>query len=268
MISFALDTPQLAGDYDVVGRRQYEHGQLLIADLAVRSGQRVLDVGCGTGMLAAHVAALVGPDGSVDGLDPLPLRVQLAQRRRRANLRLGVGKVEDLSRFARNSFDVVYLNSVMHWLENKGAALAEIQRVLRPGGKLGFTIATQERPHSFEAVRGRAFERAGLGSGAELEPGTPHRLTRKQARELFAASGFRELQLVIRSFTDRFDSVDDVLAFNRASSFGNHLAGLRVEQLQRLRDALAIELEPHRDACGIRQERHLIFAVAEKLADH
>lgn len=265
MVSFALDTPQLADDYDVLGIRQYEHGRLLIGDLGIERGQRVLDVGCGTGLLAVHVASLVAPTGSVDAIDPLPLRVELAQRKPASNLRLSVGRAEDLSRFEPESFDTVYLNSVMHWLPDKPTVLTQIRRVLRPGGKLGFTIATQEKPHSFDAIRARALASAGLatGSGPEFIT-TPHRLTREQARELFDATGFRELQLVIRSFTDHFQSVDDVLAFNRASSFGNHLSGLGGEQLERLRAALTAELEPHRDASGIRQQRHLIFAVAEK----
>jgi arsenite methyltransferase len=69
---------------------------------------------------------------------------------------------------------------------------------------------------------------------------------------------------VIRTFTDHFRNVDEVIAFNRASSFGNELAGLGPVERARLRDAYAKELERSRDAEGIRQERHLIFAVAQK----
>src|SRR5688572_13609511 len=116
MVSLALDSTHLAETYDRVGERQYNHGKQLISALRIAAGERVLDVGCGTGLLAVHVAKLVGPSGKVDAVDPLPLRVALAKKRAPAHLEAAVGAAEDLSAFASGTFDVVYLNSVYHWL--------------------------------------------------------------------------------------------------------------------------------------------------------
>ena len=135
MVSLNLDTPELAATYDVVGQRQFSHGKLLIQDLGVRYGQRVLDVGAGTGLLAAYVASIVGPQGKVVAIDPLPLRVELASKKA-AEVEAKVGRAEDLSAFPANSFDVVYLNSVIHWIPDKAKVLAEAHRVLKPGGRL------------------------------------------------------------------------------------------------------------------------------------
>jgi 2-polyprenyl-3-methyl-5-hydroxy-6-metoxy-1,4-benzoquinol methylase len=74
-VSFELDSPELASTYEQVSTRQFNHGKLLIASLAPRPGERVLDVGCGTGRLGDYVAQLVAPCGEVLGVDPLPLRV-------------------------------------------------------------------------------------------------------------------------------------------------------------------------------------------------
>ena len=79
-ISLELDSPELAATYDETSLRQFNHGKLLIAALRPRPGERVLDVGCGTGRLGAYVADLVAPDGEVVGIDPLPLRIDLAAR--------------------------------------------------------------------------------------------------------------------------------------------------------------------------------------------
>ncbi len=58
-------------------------GQRLIQDLAVAEGETVLDIGCGTGLLAEYIAAIIGPGGSVIGIDPLPLRIEIAKHRTR-----------------------------------------------------------------------------------------------------------------------------------------------------------------------------------------
>lgn len=59
MIRLDLDTTELAAAYDVVGHRQLSHGKLLIADLAIKPDDHVLDLGAGTGLLAAYVADTV-----------------------------------------------------------------------------------------------------------------------------------------------------------------------------------------------------------------
>jgi len=76
-VSLDLDSPELAATYDQVSVRQFNHGKVLIGALGIKPGERVLDVGCGTGRLGAYVAGLVAPAGSVVGVDPLPLRVAL-----------------------------------------------------------------------------------------------------------------------------------------------------------------------------------------------
>src|SRR5262245_21325963 len=80
-VSLTLDSADLANTYERVSTRQFDHGKVLIAALDPRPGERVLDVGCGTGRLGAYVAGLVAPGGDVVGIDPLPLRVEIAARK-------------------------------------------------------------------------------------------------------------------------------------------------------------------------------------------
>ena len=96
--SLTEDSDALAREYDRVSvDRQFLSGKMLVRDLAVAPGERALDVGCGTGLLAQHIADLVGPTGYVLGVDPLPLRIELAQAKARPNLQFKVADAYDLS---------------------------------------------------------------------------------------------------------------------------------------------------------------------------
>ena len=80
----------------------------LAAAAAVKSGQRVLDVGCGTGYFARLIAEVVGPDRLSVGLDASPEMIDYASRqvRRRTNCKFQLGAAESLS-FPDQQFDVV-----------------------------------------------------------------------------------------------------------------------------------------------------------------
>ena len=263
MVSFALDSSDLAGTYDRVSSRQYEHGKLLVLDLGIQPGQRVLDIGCGTGRLSAYVASLVAPHGSVHAIDPLPYRVEVARQRARDNLHLAVASAEDLSAFPAASFDAVFFNSVFHWIEHKQTALREARRVLRRGGLLGISTATREAPHDLELVLKRTFERPELASAAHVPSGVPHRITAAELRALLGTARFEERSFRVRSFVDHFQSADEVVEFNLASSFGNFLTSLQADERERALEAFSRELEDRRTSQGIRLRRNLIFAVAE-----
>jgi ubiquinone/menaquinone biosynthesis C-methylase UbiE len=110
-------------------------------DLAqLQPGEAVLDVGCGTGALAMEASRRVGATGRVCGIDPGPKQITRAHSKaERASLPIDfqVGVIEHLA-FPNHSFDVVLSTLVMHHLPDdlKHLGLAEIARVLRPGGRL------------------------------------------------------------------------------------------------------------------------------------
>jgi ubiquinone/menaquinone biosynthesis C-methylase UbiE len=120
------------------GRRRAAFRTLLAASEA-RTGDRVLDVGSGTGFFARMLAKAVGPDGTVVGLDAAPEMVSYAGRKARhtENCRFQIGTAESLP-YPGGHFDVVVSSFVLHHLPEdlRLPALREMRRVLRPGGKL------------------------------------------------------------------------------------------------------------------------------------
>lgn len=111
------------------------------ADLArIQPGDKVLDVGCGTGTLAMIVEPRVGPTGRVFGIDPAAHQIARARSKavqRHLSIEFQIGVIERLD-FPDQSFDVVLSTIMMHHLPNdlKRQGLAEIARVLKPGGRL------------------------------------------------------------------------------------------------------------------------------------
>ena len=103
-------------------------------------GERVLEVGCGTGEMAMRASVRTGPRGTVAGIDPAPEMIAEARRKAaRANLDIDyrVASAEALP-FADATFDVVLSSLMMHHLPEdlQPRALAEMRRVLAPGGRL------------------------------------------------------------------------------------------------------------------------------------
>ncbi len=112
----------------------------MVRSAALAPGQRVLDVGCGTGSLALAAAGVIGPGGYVAGIDPSSAMIARARKKaRRLDTRIDfeTGVAESLP-FDSDSFDVVLSTFVFHHLpsdELRRAALTEMRRVLMPGGR-------------------------------------------------------------------------------------------------------------------------------------
>lgn len=96
-------------------------------------GRRVLDAGCGSGPLTL---ALRERGAVVTGLDGSPAMIELARRRLGEDVPLHVADLAEPLPFSDGTFDDVVASLVLHYLEDWVAPLAELRRVLRPGGRL------------------------------------------------------------------------------------------------------------------------------------
>ncbi|HET6437389.1 MAG TPA: methyltransferase domain-containing protein [Anaeromyxobacter sp.] len=263
MISHARDNAELARIYDRLSERQFQSGRGLFERLGLEPGARVLDIGCGTGRLAQWIAARIGPN--VVGIDPLPDRIALARERAPA-LRFEVGRAEDLSVFASESFDAICLSAVFHWVEDKARALGEMVRLLRPGGRVGLTTQARElRPQGTlaEVIRPMLqrppyLDRA-REAGAALGAAT---LTEMVTLLHEASLSLRELH--VSPNRQHLERGEDVIAFLESSTFGNFLAYLPDDLRIELRQELVSAFDARRGPEGIVIEDFGVLAVAER----
>ena len=122
----------------------------------LEAGEEVLDVGSGAGTDSLVAAQMIGPGGRVTGVDMTP---EMLAKARAAAAEMGASNVEFLEGeaerlpFEDESFDVVLSNGVIDLIPDKDAVFFEIQRVLRPGGRIQIADVTIQNPVSAEGRR-------------------------------------------------------------------------------------------------------------------
>jgi len=125
--------------WTVVERSAQTCNERLVELAGLEPGDRALDVGTGVGEPAATAARRVGPEGRVLGVDLAPRMIEEGRKRIRklglANVDLELGDVESLA-LEPGSFDAVLSRWTLMMMEDLGAALADLLRLLAPGGTL------------------------------------------------------------------------------------------------------------------------------------
>ena len=240
--------------------------EALVAMVAPSTGEHVLDVATGPGIVAAEAAKRVGPSGSVLATDLVPEWASYVEETAKAagvnNVTFAAMPAESLS-LPDAAFDVVLCQFGLMFVASPVTALREMRRVLRPGGKLGVAVwSVPEKVGIFLLARivmsalppaaGPACSPMGMG-----EPGL--------IEGLVSEAGFRDVQ---SERVTRFHGVADPAEEWRrwseddSSPAARGLAGLSEIERQRLRGEAMAALEAYRVGTEIRVPSEAILVTA------
>lgn len=218
------------------------------------SGDRVLDVACGTGIVARRAAARVGESGTVAGSDVNVGMIEVA-RAAAAGMRPTIDwRVADVTAlpYESGSFTLACCQQGLQFFGDQPAALAEMRRVLTPGGRLAVAVWRPQEFSSGFVLLIEAMERH-IGPAAAAAMRAPFGAPGREAlRTLVIEAGFRDPWIGIGIVTVRFPSAADFLRRQAASSpVGAHLDGADHSQVQGLVDDLRAAFEPSSGDDGI-----------------
>lgn len=124
-----------AARYHRISSPQFEWGQRVIVRLQPAAGERILDLGCGTGRLTQEIRRIAG-DGHVIGLDRSGAMLAVAREsgvESPQHLSFVQGSGEALP--FRRAFDAVFSTATLHWITDHAAVFASVHDALKPGGR-------------------------------------------------------------------------------------------------------------------------------------
>jgi ubiquinone/menaquinone biosynthesis C-methylase UbiE len=263
----AATTYNAAADfYDHPANTFWErYGRRTVERLGLTPGQRVLDVCCGSGASAIPAAKIVGPGGSVTGVDLaqnlLELARSKAQQQGLENINFQSGDMTLLP-FEDDSFDVVVCVFGIFFVPDMESALRELKRVLRTGGKLAITTWG---PRFFEPAN-TAFWNSVRNARPGLYKGfNPwDRISEvHDLRALLEAAGLKELHVEAESGSQPVSSADDWWAMIMGSGYRG-----TVEQLDpKAREEVRKQNLDFIENAAIRSvEANVVYATAIKAA--
>ena len=156
--------------------------------LALKPGEKVLDLGCGRGMETIQAAELISPSGFAWGIDLTPVMIKAAKDQARKagvdNVEFLLSSIEQIP-FATGSIDALISNCAINHVADKLSVYCEIYRVLSPGGRFVISDIMTNKPLP-QAIKEDSEAIAACFGGA---------ITVKEYEEVLGSAGFKEIEI-------------------------------------------------------------------------
>jgi SAM-dependent methyltransferase len=220
---------------------------VLLRHAVPQPGERVLDVACGTGIVARQVAPIVGSNGQVVAIDMNPTMIAVANALPSpsgAKINWKEGNAMFLPS-ADELFDLVLCQHGLQFFPDRSMAIEEMRRVLVPEGRaLSIVLQALARHPVFEALMQSVARHLSIPLSTVI---TPFGLSdADELKNLFAAAGFQNVDIVPVSITARFPDPERFvpLAITSSAAAVSGFAKLQSPERTALLDAVRVEVEP------------------------
>ena len=237
----------------------------LVELAALRRGERVLDLACGTGLLARLAAPEVGPTGQVTGLDFNSGMLAVARTLPSpsgASITWAEGSAMAMD-LPDASFDVILCQQGLQFFPDKPKALREMHRVLAPGGRIRLSVWKSAGPYNIAV--GEALEKH-VGT----ETATKYRASRvvpdaEELHRLLLETGFRAVEVRPCSMIIRLPSIEKfVLEHLSSSPVAGSVAALKEEGRAILAKQVKSALQPFAEGDGVAVPDETNIAMAHR----
>jgi ubiquinone/menaquinone biosynthesis C-methylase UbiE len=235
--TYAMDQATFPQMYErwLVGPLFRPWAQLTVEELGLSAGDRVIDIACGTGIVARVAQELLGDGDSIVGVDVSPAMLQVA-RAVAPGIDWREGSASSLPLHAGEQFDAVVCQQGLQFFADKPGAALQMRRALAPGGKLAVsTWRSDDEMPFFRELRAVAEghlgpiadERYGYGDAGALDA-------------LLRDAGFEEVRLQKLSRSMRFDDGAVFVRMNSMALVGMSVRGKAMSDAERKRTLEAI----------------------------
>lgn len=213
------NSKQVAESYKQFSHFQRGSGEILIQNnVEIQCGDVILDLGCGTGEISAYIANLVGQDGRVVAVDPDSYRLEVARESHREvkNLAFHEGSSASFPGMGSETYDMVFCNFVLHWIQDKEEAFKNMFCSLKPAGKI--VMSYGDHLPSFLNKIYRELQNSG---SMERMLSKLYMDGKTKIEELCSSAGFDIMKSVEVKMEDfEFENVESMCSFISATNQG------------------------------------------------
>jgi ubiquinone/menaquinone biosynthesis C-methylase UbiE len=257
------DAP-LAYDTYIVDAFMQDYSRRFVEAGAIKTGDRVLDVACGTGVVTRLAANKTGPKGHVAGFDLNPGMLARARALGETAARIDwrEGSATEMP-FADASFDFLLCQHGLQFIPDKAAAFSEMHRVLAPEGRLLISVWRSIEHCPWQVAIADAIERNVGNEPAALVQSAFRFGDAEELRQIIATAGFDDVEIRVERETIHHASLAEyVPGYISATPVAAAVAGVDAKAQDKItadvRDALATHLVGDGLAAPI--EAHLAIA--------
>jgi ubiquinone/menaquinone biosynthesis C-methylase UbiE len=243
------------GAYDRIQRGIEGFSEIVLRAANARAGERVLDVGCGTGGTTAELARAVGPEGSVLGVDISETLVGAARAKKLPNATFEVGDAATYA-FEARSFDLVFSRFGVMFFADPVLAFRNLKRAMKTDGRLIFLCWRTPQENPWAAVPMRAaqpflppMERPGPEDPGQYSFGDRARVERILRDADFGEAEMKSVDLMLNQGPD----IPSVL--ERIGDFGplaRAFKDVAPEQVAQAKQAIGEALKPYATPEGVK----------------